>query len=141
MKAKEYLQQLEKLNIIIDQKIQEKADLRASLINVSAPDMSKDRVQGGSLPGDSGFAKTLAKIVDLEKEIDAAIDEFVDKKHKIINQIQKLPKAKHIDLLFKRYVQFKKFEEISCEMNITYQYAVELHGYALQEFERTYQNL
>jgi len=39
------------------------------------------------------------------------------------------------------YVEFKKFEIVAIEMNFTYQYIVELHGYALQDFERTYENL
>ncbi len=40
----------------------------------------------------------------------------------------------------KEYVKFKKFETISIEMNFTYQYAVELHGYALEDFQITYAN-
>lgn len=141
MKAKDYLQQLEKLDTIINQKIQEKCDLRSLVTGVSSPDPSAERVQGGSLPGDTGFAKTINKIVDLEKEIDSDIDAFIDKKDKIINKIHGLQSAKHIDLLFKKYVQYKKFEQIAVEMGYTYQYVIELHGYALQEFERTYQNL
>ena len=141
MKAKDYLQQLEKLDIIIDQKIKERSELRSLVTGVSGVDPSAERVQGGSLPGDTGFAKTINKIVDLEKEIDSDIDAFIDKKDEIINKIHGLQTAKYIVLLYKKYVQYERFEQIAVEMGYTYQYVIELHGYALQEFEKTYENL
>lgn len=138
MKAKEYLSQLQRLDTIINQKIQERADLRAQLTSISSPDLSKDRVKGGKLPGESGFADRIVKLLSLEEEIDRDTDAFIDLKHKIIGQIHNLSDAKYIKLLYKRYVEFKRLEVISVEMNYTYQYTKELHGYALQEFERTY---
>ena len=101
---------------------------------------SKDKVQT-SPSGDTPFVKLIGKIADLEAEINAEIDSFVNEKHKIINQIQSLKNADYISLLFKRYVEFKKFEIIAIEMNFTYQYVLELHGCALREFETTYKNL
>ena len=75
------------------------------------------------------------------EEINAEIDKFVDEKHLIINQIQALNDPKHIELLYKRYVEFKRLEAVAVEMNYTYQYIVELHGYALKEFQSTHENL
>ena len=85
--------------------------------------------------------KPICRIIDLEAEINDEIDRFVDEKHKIINQIQRLKNADYISLLFKRYVEYKKFETIAVEMNFTYQYVIEMHRYALKEFETTYNNL
>ena len=83
--------------------------------------------------------KLIGRIIGLEAEINAEIDRFVDEKHKIINQIQGLKNSDYISLLFKRYVEFKKFETIAVEMNFTYQYVLNMHGYALKEFETTYE--
>jgi hypothetical protein len=47
----------------------------------------------------------------------------------------------HVRILFKKYVEFKRLEVIAVEMNYTYQYTKELHGYALADFQRTYTNL
>jgi hypothetical protein len=140
MKAKEYLQQLKRLDELINQKIKEVTDLRERATSVSGIDYSKDKVQT-SPSGDAPFVKLIGKIADLEAEINAEIDSFVNEKHKIINQIQSLKNADYISLLFKRYVEFKKFEIIAIEMNFTYQYVLELHGCALREFETTYKNL
>lgn len=140
MKAKEYLQQLKRLDELINQKIKEVTELRERATSVSGIDYSKDKVQT-SPSGDAPFVKLIGKIADLEAEINAEIDSFVNEKHKIINQIQSLKNADYISLLFKRYVEFKKFEIIAIEMNFTYQYVLELHGCALREFETTYKNL
>lgn len=140
MKAKEYLQQLQRLDTVINQKIKELGDLRLKSRSVGSIDYSKERVQT-SPSGDVPFVKPICRIIDLEAEINAEIDKFVDEKHKIINQIQGLKNSDYIALLFKRYVEFKKFEVISVEMNFTYQYVIEMHGYALKEFETTYENL
>lgn len=140
MKAKEYLQQLQRLDTVINQKIREADDLRLKSCSTGSIDYSKDRVQK-STSGDAPFVKMIGKIIDLEAEINAEIDKYCNDKHRIINQIQGLQTVNHINLLYKRYVEFKKFETIAVEMNFTYQYTIELHGYALQEFERTYENL
>lgn len=140
MKAKEYLQQLQRLDTVINQKIKEVQDLRLQAQGTGGLDYSKERVQS-SPSGDVPFVKPICRIIDLEAEINAEIDKFVDEKHKIINQIQGLKNSDYIALLFKRYVEFKKFEVISVEMNFTYQYVIEMHGYALKEFETTYENL
>lgn len=140
MKAKEYLQQLQRLDTVINQKIKEVQDLRLQARSTGGIDYSKERVQT-SPSGDAPFVKPICRIIYLEAEINAEIDKFVDEKHKIINQIQGLKNSDYIALLFKRYVEFKKFEVISVEMNFTYQYVIEMHGYALKEFETTYENL
>lgn len=139
MTAKEYLGQLTKLNLLINQKLQEVSDLRASAISVSSVSTFEERVLGRSIKGNAGFVNSIVKIHMLEKEADAEIDKFVDKKHKIINEIQSLSNEKHIDILFKKYVEFKRLEKVAVEMNYTYQYIVLLHGYALKEFQKKFQ--
>lgn len=140
MKAKEYLQQLQRLDTMINQKIKELGDLRLMSQSVGSIDYSKERVQS-SPSGDAPFVKPVLRMIELEQEINAEIDRFVDEKHEIINQIQALQNPKHIDILYKHYVEFKRLEIVAVEMNFTYQYIVELHGTALKEFQLTHENL
>lgn len=134
MKAKEYLQQLQRLDTIINQKITEIDDLRLKVTSTGSIDYSKERVQT-SPSGDAPFANMIARIADLEAEINTEIDAFVDEKHKIINEIQALKNPDYISLLYKRYVEYKSLERICVEMNFSYDYIKHLHGYALQDFE------
>lgn len=140
MTAKEYLQQLQWLDVVIKQKINEKEELQRKAGTIGAVDYSKEKTDIAH-SSEASFEKITDHICDLEKEINSEIDCFVDKKHEIINQIQGLGSASFIDLLFKRYVQFKKFEQIALEMNFTYHYVLELHGLALRNFETSYKNL
>ena len=133
MTAKEHLRQLHKADVIINQRIQEKTDLRARLSSIGSFDYSKERVQT-SLPEGAGYEKQIAKIIELEKEIDRLIDEYIDLKHKIIGQIHELRNERHIEILYKRYVENKRLEVVAAEMGYTFQYVVLLHGYALKEF-------
>lgn len=140
MKAKEYLRQLQRLDIMINQKNRELNDLRLKSQGIVGVDYSKDRVQT-SPSGDAPFVKLIGRFIDLEAEINTEIDKFVDEKHKIINQIQGLKNSDYIALLFKRYVEFKKFETIAVEMDFTYDHIRHLHGCALQDFQNKILNL
>ena len=138
MKAKEYLKQIEKLDKCIDQKQIECDSLRL-LAESNGSIQYGERVQ--TSPQGDTLEKKVLKYVQMEQEINDMVDRFVDLKHKIIDEIQGLSEVKHIDVLFKKYVQYKSLEQIAVEMNYTYQYVRELHGHALQDFERTYTNL
>lgn len=135
MTAKEYLRQLEMLNTKINQKLQQRVELKHMAECMNAIDYAKDKVQ--SSPGDT-MTDAVTRYVMLEEEIDRQVDQFIDLKNLIINQIQGLKDLNHIKILFKRYVEFKRLEVIAVEMNYTYTYVRALHGHALQEFERTY---
>lgn len=134
MKPKEYLQQVQKLDVMINQKIAEKSELR-KFDGVSAIDYSGDKVQS-SPKGDAPFTKSVERIIDLEKEIDDMIDQYVNLKDQIINEIQSLSNVTYIEILYKRYIKYKRLEVIAVELGYSYQYVRVMHGYALQEFEK-----
>ena len=138
--AKEYLKQLERLNEMIDQKVKQADELREMAMGGGmGVRYDKDRVM--SSPSQDGSVDKIIRYVDLEKEVNVDIDRYVDLKNQIINQIQGIKNQAHMKLLFKRYVEFKRLEVISVEMNYTYEHTRRLHGYALLDFERTYKEL
>lgn len=139
MTAKAYLEQLQRLDIMIDQKIRERDDLKSKVGSISAVDYSK--LQTGAASREAPFEKITDHLCDLEREINDEIDYFVDKKHEIIKQIQCLDIPTHIDFLFKRYVEFKKYEQIALEMGRAREYMSELNSRALKTFENFHKNL
>lgn len=131
---KEYLLKLQRLNTNINQKIAELDSLRLMCTSIKSPSFDSDKVQtGGS--GDAPFVRQIEKIMMLQSEINAEINRFVDEKHTIINQIQQLSDSRYIEILHKRYVEFKRLEVVAVEMNYSYQYTIELHGHALKAFK------
>ena len=148
MTAKEYLSQIRLLNLKIDQKMEEKADLMSRAAGNHSPTLTKDKVQS-SISGDR-MSNTIDRYVDLEKEIDDLIDRYVDKRDIIINQIHQLEDPRYVELLQLKYVgrrggdgrmHYMRLEEIACIMkkpnglSYTYGHINRLHGEALQAFK------
>ncbi len=133
MTAKEYLQQLERADVIIEQKMKEQADLEELSKCVRAIDYSKDRVSSSGT-GDAPFVNPVLKIVMLEQEINAEIDKYVDLKRKITGEIQSLQDPQFIKVLFKRYVEYKGFDKIAVELECSERNVYTIHGQALKDF-------
>lgn len=136
MEAKEYLKQLESLNVKINNKKKELDELRQLAQSTGGFDYSAERVQ--TSPTSDILEKKVLKYVYLEQEINTEIDQFIDLKHKIINEIHTLTNNTYIKVLFMRYVEFKKLKEIANELGWSYQYIRELHGCALQDFGKKF---
>lgn len=135
MTAKDYLRQIRRMDIQINQLLKELSDIRQSETWLSSIDYSADRVQHSV--SDASYVKTIERYVDLQIKIDKKIDRYVSRKNKAIEEIQRLSKDDHVDILFKRYVEYKSFEEICTEMNLSYYRIIHLHGEALNEFNKT----
>ena len=127
MTAKEYLSQIRKSDNQINNKLAEISRLREMAMSITST-LKEDVVQTSG-NGDK-LADTIAKIVDLENEINADVDKLVDLKKEIMGVIDRLQEP-FCDLLYKRYFQFMKWEEIAVAMHYTYQWVCELHGQAL----------
>ena len=135
MKAKEYLQQLPVLDMKINLKLKELEALKVKLIGVGGVDYYNDRVQT-SPQNAANFTEILHNIECLENEINTDIDKLVNKRHCIINQINELQNVQYIEILYKRYVEYKDLKKIAKEMEYTYDYIRKIHVKALQNFEK-----
>lgn len=129
---KEYLRQLKIASIKIEQKEDELERLKAAAESISA-NTESERVQ--TTPRDR-ISEDVARIMDLKEEINRDIGELLILKNKIINEIQSLDSPVYIDILYKRYVEYKTLEEIAVEMSYSYRQVLRLHGLALQDFKR-----
>ena len=129
---KEYLRQIRLFDICIRQKEAELAAMRSELENMSAA-VTGERVQTSV---NDKMSEKVSHIVDLEAMIIQDKEKFLRMKDRIINEIQSLDNSVYVDILYKRYVEYKQLEEIAVEMNYSYIQVLRLHGFALQEFKR-----
>jgi hypothetical protein len=132
MTAKEYLQQYGDINRSINSKLEERRQLFI-LATKTTQVLTTDRVQSTQ---EIKIEKIVAKIVDLEKEIDEEIDQLVNLRRKILNTIIAIPDYRLRQVLIQRYIHGKKWEQIAVDLNYDYRYVLKLHGYALQEIEK-----
>nr|DAZ66844.1 MAG TPA: Protein of unknown function (DUF1492) [Caudoviricetes sp.] len=135
MTTKEYLGQISRLNRMINNKLTEIAQLKDMVASISAP-QSGERVQ--TTPNFDKIGTKYAKIDEMERKIDGMVDELVDKKEKIIQQIDSMEDENTYNILFARYIEKKTFEVIATEMKYSWRQVVRLHGTALKQFEKKY---
>ena len=139
MTAKEYLKQIELLDIKIRQKQDQLDCLRETAGGNAAIRYDKLNVQITVAP--DMMERNVLHMVELEEKIFADKLRMETLKDQIIDQIQSLEDERYIDLLFRRYVKYQKFEQIALDMSYDYVYIRELHGEALGAFEQEYKNI
>ena len=135
MDTKQYLQQISRLDRMIQNKLAEISQLRELAMSVSAV-KNEERVQ--TTPNFDKIGTAYCKIEEMEEKLDKLIDEFVDKRNLIISQIDKIENETYYEILFARYIEKKTFEKIADEMTYSWRQVIRLHGRALQEFEKMY---
>lgn len=120
---------------MINNKLTEIAQLKDMAASISAP-QSGEKVQ--TTPNFDKIGTRYAKIDEMERKIDGMVDELVDKKEKIIQQIDSMEDENTYNILFARYIEKKTFEVIATEMKYSWRQVVRLHGTALKQFEKKY---
>ena len=132
MQAKEFLNKIRYIDMMIDCKLEQINDLRDMLTSIGSP--LGDKVQA-SLDPDK-LTIPINKIIELEKEINEDIDNLVELKKIARNTIEQLENEVEKVILYKRYFENKSFEQISVEMGYSWRQIHRLHGNALKDFER-----
>ncbi len=130
--AKEFLQQVRRYDIFIDSLLEEKAQLE-SLRDKITSSWGGEHVSGSG--NQDKLGGTVAKIIDMERKIDNAVDNFVDKKEEVRAVIAQIKNPDHLELLLNIYIHYKTLEKVACEMGYTYRNACYIHGRALQTVE------
>ncbi|MEF9974143.1 MAG: hypothetical protein RR893_09475 [Clostridia bacterium] len=137
MTAKEYLQQAFRIDQRINGKLEMVARLRESATKVTTNISDMPRA---SSPNLQTMESTVAKLVDLEADINRDVDALVDLKREIINTIGTLDKPEHQMVLESRYLCYKSWEQIALEMNVQLRWVYRLHGRALSALEQKLNN-
>ena len=132
--AKVYLNRVKALDTKINQLIEERDDLRLIATGNSSPRLDPNKVQTSG--GGDVMARNVERYVELENHITKLIDRYVDMKDRVIREIHALDDPRYVEILYLRYVKFRRFEEIAVLMNYNFNYIRQLHGNALNEFAR-----
>lgn len=130
--AKAYLKKIELLDAHINNKLNDLHTLRSLVTKITAT-ISPVVVSGSGNQDKLGDA--IAKIVDLQDEINRKIDNYVDLKREISAMLEHLEDPDFVKVLHKRYFEYKPWEQIACEMNFSYRNVCYIHGKALQAVE------
>ena len=128
MKAKDYLGQAFRL----DQRINSKIEQVRSLNDLAAKCTSTlTGMPGNPNRGKDSIGDIIAKIVDLQEEINKDIDALVDLKAEIYSVIRAIDNVECQTLLELRYLSFMRWEEIAVHLNYGMENVYRLHRKAL----------
>lgn len=126
--AKTLLQQVKLYDTHINVKLEELSRTKALATKITAT-LKQDVVSGSGNQDKLGDA--VAKIVDMEREINAIIDAYVNLKRQVEEVVDKVADPDQAAILYKRYFLYERWEQIALEMNMTYRNVCYIHGKAL----------
>lgn len=124
---KVWLLQYRRLDDRIDRLEKEKARWIARATKMSAP---SDGMPRGSSVSDT-VGQAVAKIADLQAEINREIDRLADLRREIEDAIYTVDDPVHQELLERRYIDGDKWEEIAVRMHYSWRNILRKHGKAL----------
>ena len=128
MTVKEYLSQAKFLDQRINSKIQQVAALNDLATKATS---TLTGMPHNPNHATSTMEETIAKIIDLQAEINRDIDRLVDLKKELFGTIKAVGDTEFQTILEKRYLCFQSWEKISVEMGYDLSWLYRLHGKAL----------
>lgn len=130
--ARKYLERVEMLDSIVNNKLIEQRQWKDLALGITA-NMGGERVQSSG--SKSKMADALNKCIDMEGEIDRAIDNLIDRKREVISMLEKLESPLEYNLLHMKYIQYKDLQEIADKYGKEYGWATTNHGRALTSLQ------
>ena len=130
--AKSFLRQVEKLDVLITNKLIERSQWREIALGITA-NMSADKVQSSGTK--SKMANAVERCVAMEAEIDDLTDRLIDTKQAVISTIEQLGNPFYYNLLHLKYIQYKTLWEIAEITGKEYSSVKKAHGRALKKVQ------
>jgi DNA-directed RNA polymerase specialized sigma subunit len=127
-----YLEQPERLDSIIKNKLIEKQQWKEMALGITA-NMDGERVQSSGAK--DKMASAVERCVDMEAEIDRLIDKLIDTKKEVIQTIEQLHSPIEYNVLHMRYIQYKSLQEIADHYGKDYGWVTTCHGRALKSVQ------
>ena len=130
--SKEYLCQSYRIDQIINSKIEQVSALNnmATKATSTISDMP-----GSATRNIHRMEDVIVKIIDLQNEINADIDELVDFKAEVMSVIKSIDNLEYQTLLELRYLCFKPWEQIAIELGYSINNVFKMHRKAIEKLE------
>lgn len=146
MDAKAFLKSVEKLDVLICNKMIEKEQWRDVALGIVSGGQSvmierngkkelhnMEKVQSSG--SQSKMADAIDKCLDMEDEINALIDRLIDTKRQVIEVIEQVESPTEYNILHLRHIQYKTLQEIADKYKKDYGWATTTYGRALKSVQ------
>lgn len=135
MDVKKFLKDLSKIQVLIKSKTE-----LIKLLNSKAEYKGISYGEDTSGSGTSDHMDLIMEVLDKEKELKEAIDNYSKMLTDAMEIIDKLENPRYIQVLYKRYLQNKRWENIAVELDRDLRQIYRMHGEALVELQKICEN-
>lgn len=133
MDAKEWLLQVRKLDQLINAKLAEREQLQAIATDIS-PKMNGMPFDNTGVPSQK-MENAIIKLIELSKQIDKLIDDYIERKQYVVSILEKLPE-KEYGVLHRHYIRYMPWEKIAEDMGYSTVHIWRIKEVALQNLEK-----
>lgn len=138
MTTEEYLNSIQTYEKRIEIKTMELCRLKTMSNNVRKSNLD-ERVQNNAQSKDS-VGDAVAKIIDLEKNVDSVVDDFIRKRNEIIKKLDGIKNIQYYQVLSLKYINNKTYKEIADLLGCSIMQINRIRQKAILEFEKMYGN-
>lgn len=132
MTAKEYLNRVRRQNYILKQTEKELNEVRADILTLRASSLS-EHVSGSK---NSDTADKYIRLESYMEKVNAEWDKLIDMRNAAKDLIGAMPDPMHRAVLYARYINGQRWEDIAMDMHYSWKGIFKLHGQALRVFDQ-----
>ena len=132
MTAKEYLNRVRRQNSILKQTEKELNEIRADILTLRASSLS-EHVSGSK---NSDTADKYIRLESYMEKVNAEWDKLIDMRNAAKDLIGAMPDPMHRAVLYARYINGQRWEDIAMDMHYSWKGIFKLHGQALRVFDQ-----
>lgn len=136
MTAKEYLNRVRRQYYVVKQMEGELTAVKADILALKASSMA-ERVSGTK---ESDIADKYIRLERYFDTVNAEWDKLIDMRIEAKTMIKMLPDETQQAVLYARYINCSRWEDIAAGMNYSWKHIFRLHGKALQSFAAIHQS-
>lgn len=135
MTTYDYLNQSRKLYDKIERKKQEIAEYHDTIQRIKAI-TNEERVQSSPMPDKIG--SSIAKLIEMENEVDKIVEKYIDTTEKIARQIDDLPNEQQSKVLYYYFIKRLSVEQINDELQLSVRHIYRTRRNGMIAFEKQY---
>lgn len=132
MTAKEYLNRVRRQNYILKQTEKELNEIRADILTLRASSLS-EHVSGSK---NSDTADKYIRLESYMEKVNAEWDKLIDMRNAAKDLIGAMPDPMHRAVLYARYINGQRWEDIAMDMHYSWKGIFKLHGQAMRVFDQ-----
>jgi anaerobic ribonucleoside-triphosphate reductase len=131
--AQLYLEQVEKIDAIVEGKLIEQRQWKELALNITA-NMEGERVQSSSATT-SKMEDAVIQCLMVEEQISEEVKRLIARKQDVVRTIESLYNPTEYRILHMRYIRYIPFDDIAVQMDKDYSWVTTTHGRAVRHVQ------